>query len=105
MKTMKDLTIGNIPNTLIKFGLPLLAANILQSLYNIIDMLIIGRIDGHTGVAAISNASSIVFVINAISMGFTMGGTVLIAQYKGANDEKALKETVGTVYSIKLFYP
>lgn len=100
MKTEQDLTVGKIPTTLIKFGLPLLGANILQSLYNIVDMLIVGRIVGETGVAAISNASSIVFVINAICMGFTLGGTVLIAQYKGANNETAQKETVGTVYSV-----
>jgi putative MATE family efflux protein len=100
MKLQQDLTTGKIPAQLIKFGFPLLFSNLLQSLYNIVDMLIIGRIVGETGVAAISNASSIVYIINAICIGFTLGGTVLIAQYKGANNEQGQKETAGTVYSI-----
>lgn len=57
---------------------------------------------GETGLAAISNASMVNFIINSICIGVTMGGTVLIAQYKGANDEKGQSETVGTLFSITL---
>lgn len=47
-------------------------------------MLVVGRIVGETGLAAISNASMISFIINSVCIGITMGGTVLAAQYKGA---------------------
>lgn len=100
MKSGQDLTVGLVPTQLIKFGTPLLFANLLQSLYNIVDMFVVGRIVGSTGVAAISNASALVFIINAICTGVTLGGTVLVAQYKGAKNTKAQKETVGTMYSI-----
>jgi len=100
MRTEQDLTVGNVSIQLIKFAVPLFFANLLQSLYNIVDMLVVGRIIGSTGVAAISNASALVFIINAICTGVTLGGTVLIAQYKGANDRNSQKETVGTIYSV-----
>ena len=61
-----------------------------------------GRIVGETGLAAISNASMISFIINLICIGVTMGGTVLVAQFKGANDEQGQSETVGTLFSISL---
>lgn len=100
MKNERDLTVGHVSAQLINFAIPLFFANLLQSLYNIVDMLVVGRIVGSTGVAAISNASTLVFIINAICTGFTLGGTVLVAQYKGANDRKSQKETVGTIYSV-----
>jgi Na+-driven multidrug efflux pump len=65
-----------------RVSLPLFFANLLQSLYNIVDMLVVGRIVGSAGVAAISNASTLVFIVNAVCTGVTLGGTVLIAQYK-----------------------
>jgi putative MATE family efflux protein len=100
MEPEQNLTVGHVPTQLIKFAIPLFFANLLQSLYNIVDMLVVGRIVGSTGVAAISNASTLVFIINAVCTGVMLGGTVLIAQYKGANDSKSQRETVGTIYTI-----
>ena len=53
-------------------------------------MLVVGNVVGETGLAAISNASMISFIINSICIGVTMGGTVLIAQYKGADDKQII---------------
>lgn len=102
MKEEQNLTTGSVPKKLIMFALPLLFANLLQSFYSIVDMLVVGNIVGETGLAAISNASMISFIINSICIGVTMGGTVLIAQYKGANDEQGQIETVGTLFGISL---
>ena len=94
----QDLTVGSVPKKLIRFAVPLLGANILQSLYSMVDMLVVGRVVGKTGLAAVSNASMISFIINSVCIGVTMGGTVLAAQYKGANDEQGQKETIGTLF-------
>jgi putative MATE family efflux protein len=99
MNDKQNLTTGNIPKKLIAFALPLLAANLLQSFYSLADMLVVGRIVGETGLAAISNASMISFIINSVCIGITMGGTVLAAQYKGANDEHGQLETIGTLFT------
>ena len=100
MKEEQSLTTGSVPKKLIGFALPLLFANLLQSFYSIIDMLVIGRIVGETGLAAISNASNISFIINSVCIGVTMGGTVFVAQYKGAENIKGQRETIGTLFSI-----
>ena len=103
MRKEQDLTTGNVSKKLIKFAVPLLLANLLQSFYSIVDMLVVGRFVGETGLAAISNASMISFIINSICIGVTMGGTVLVAQYKGADDEEGQRETVGTLFSLSFF--
>lgn len=84
---------GSVPRKLIVFALPLLLANILQSFYNVVDMLVVKQFVGETGLAAISNASKLCYIINSICIGMTMGGAVLIAQYKGANNKKGQAET------------
>lgn len=80
-----SLLTGSVPKKLVVFAFPLLLANILQSFYNVVDMLVVGRIVGDTGLAAIGNASKLCYIINSICIGMTMGGAVLIAQYKGAD--------------------
>lgn len=74
MKKDQDLTTGNVPKKIFTFALPLLFANLLQSFYSIVDMLVIGNIVGETGLAAISNASMISFIISSICIGITWAG-------------------------------
>ena len=88
-----SLLTGSVPKKLAIFAFPLLLANILQSFYNVVDMLVVGQIVGDTGLAAIGNASKLCYIINSICIGMTMGGAVLIAQYKGANDKKGQSES------------
>lgn len=95
-----DLTVGNITKKLIFFGTPLFLANLLQSFYSMVDMLVVGNVVGSTGLAAISNASMISFIINSIGIGLSTGGSVLIAQYKGARDLKGQKETVCSLIAL-----
>ena len=42
MKDKQDLTTGSVPGKLAAFALPLLLANLLQSFYSIVDMLVVG---------------------------------------------------------------
>ena len=93
MTEKHSLLIGSVLKKLIVFAFPLLLANILQSFYNVVDMLVIGHVVGDTGLAAIGNASKLCYIINSICIGMTMGGAVLIAQYKGANDKKGQAES------------
>ena len=75
-------------------------ANLLQSLDNIADMLVVGRIVGSTGVLISNNVFFLVFIVNTICVGMTMGNTVLIAQYQGARNELGQKKTIGIIYAM-----
>ena len=88
-----SLLTGSVPKRLAVFAFPLLLANILQSFYNVVDMLVVGQIVGDTSLAAIGNVSKLCYIINSICIGMTMDGAVLIAQYKGAGDKKGQAES------------
>ncbi|MCQ4638211.1 MATE family efflux transporter [Anaerovorax odorimutans] len=100
MKDKKSFTEGSVAGHLIRFSLPVFFANLLQSLYGIADMLVVGRIVGKTGLAAISNGSMIGFVISSLCIGLTMGGTVIIAQYKGAANQQGQQQAARTLFTL-----
>ena len=71
-----DLTVGNITKKLIFFGTPLFWPTCCSLFYSMVDMLVVGNVVGSTGLAAISNASMISFIINPIGIGLSTGGSV-----------------------------
>ncbi|WP_297201690.1 MATE family efflux transporter [uncultured Flavonifractor sp.] len=98
----QNLLTGSVLKKLIRFAFPLFLANLLQALYNVVDMLVVGKIVGEIGLAAISNASMLCFIINSLCIGLTMGGSVLVAQYKGAGDQKGQRDTIGMLFLLSL---
>ena len=69
-----NLTRGNVTGVLVRFALPLFAANLLQSLYSLVDMAVMGRFLGSPGLAALSSSATICYVITSVCAGVTTGG-------------------------------
>lgn len=96
----QNLTVGSVPERLFRFAVPLFFTNVLQSIYSIVDMIAVGRFVGSAGLAAVGNASMLVFIITGLGIGINIGGTVLIAYAKGASDRRAERETIGTLFLV-----
>ena len=97
-----DLTSGSIWRQLIKFSAPLVISNVLQSMYNIVDMAVAGQFIGAESISAISNAGIIMNMITNIIIGLTTGGNILIAQYFGAKNKDGCKDCSSTLLSSSL---
>jgi putative MATE family efflux protein len=95
-----DFTQGNIPLMLVKFVGPLLLANILNSLYNTVDMVIIGQYVGSTGTVAVSLGGKMLMFLTVIGTGLSSGGQILIAQQAGAKQNDQIKYSIGTLFSL-----
>jgi len=93
----KNLTEGNVAKQLIMFALPFLISNIIQSLYNVADMLIVGNFVGQVGVSGVNNGGQVTFIVTNIVIGLSVGGTVIIAQYLGSGDRKSMNESIATL--------
>ncbi|MBA6152373.1 MATE family efflux transporter [Gelidibacter maritimus] len=87
--TRNKFTEGNIFSSLLSLALPIIFANILQSAYQLIDTFWLGRL-GADAVAAVSLSFPLLFLVLSIGSGLTLAGTVLVARYKGANNQKAV---------------
>lgn len=81
-----DFTRGRPAANLVRFGLPVLAANLLQSVDQIVDMLVVGAFVGEAGVASLSNATMVGFVVNSFALGLSVAATVLVSRALGSRD-------------------
>jgi putative MATE family efflux protein len=79
----KDLTQGNVTKTILVTAAPLVLALLLQTGFNIVDAIYVGRISAEA-IAAVSLAFPIMFFIFAIASGIGVGATSLIARYIGS---------------------
>ncbi len=95
-----DLTKGSVVKTLIVFAVPFLLANIIQSLYGAVDLLIIGRYCDAAYVAAVSTGTQVTQIITSLITGLTLGSTVVIGQYMGQKDYDSVRKAIGTTLTI-----
>ncbi len=94
---VNDLTQGSILRKLILFALPFMAANLLNTLYTLVDLAIIGKFLGSEALSAASNSGQITFMLYAIGIGLGGGGQILISQLTGAGKRNEYQETIGTL--------
>ncbi len=92
----RSLTHGSIPLVLFKFSLPILFANILQSLNGSVNSIWVGRYLGEAALTATSNANTVMFLLIGAAFGVALAATILIGQKIGANDLREAKRVVGT---------
>lgn len=90
----KDLTKGNITRTLLAFAVPMILGNMLQQLYNIADILIVGRFLGANALAAVGSAYSLMTFLTSIFIGLCMGSGSVFSICFGERDESKLKERI-----------
>jgi putative MATE family efflux protein len=95
-----DLSQGKVLSKLVRFALPFLASNIVQSLYNVADMLIVGNFAGTASMSGVNIGGQVTFILTNTVIGLCMGGTVLIGQYVGSGNQKALKRCTATVITL-----
>ena len=88
---IKDMTVGSPLKLIIAFAIPVLIGNVFQQLYNLTDILIVGRLLGVEALAAVGVSAPIFMVLLMIAFGFTGGLTVITAQRFGAKDKAGVR--------------
>ena len=96
---MTDMTVGSPLRLIFFFSLPLLAGNLFQQLYNMVDSMVVGRYVGDQALAAVGTGFPIFFMLSSLFMGIGTGATIIIAQYYGAGDMDGVRTTVDTIYT------
>ena len=91
---IKDLTKGEPLKVILLFSVPLLIGNIFQQLYNIADLVIVGRLLGVEPFAAVGAVAPLFFLIMFVIVGFTNGFAVVTGQRYGAKDYDGVRNSV-----------
>ena len=89
----------SLVKTMSIFLIPLLLSNILQSIGQLVSIVLVGRWIGEDAVAAISAFFPLFFLLVSFPIGIGSGSSILIGQAYGAKNEQRLKEIIGTTLS------
>jgi len=85
--------------TLFIIALPIILQNMLQTLVNMLDTIMVGRL-GSVEIAAVGLGNQVFFLLNMILFGISSGGSIFIAQYWGKQDINGIKKTLGITLSL-----
>ena len=102
MKKAINMTEGPLAKQILFVSLPLMLSNLLQVLFNISDVAIVGRFAGSTALGSVGSTSIFVTLFTGFLIGLGGGINVLVARYYGAGRAKDVKKTVGSSLIISL---
>lgn len=91
-----DMCNGPLLGKILLFSVPLMLSGILQLLFNAADIVVVGRFAGNEALAAVGSTGSLNNLIVNVFMGLSIGTSIMVARYYGAQDWKSIREIVHT---------
>ena len=97
-----DFTQGKVSGNILKLGLPMMLAELVHVLYNIVDRMFIGRMPG-TGTAALTGLGvcfPLITLIGAFANLCSTGGATLATIARGENQDEKAERIMGTAFTM-----
>lgn len=98
----RNLTRGNLWKQMLLFILPLMASNLLQVLFNMSDIAVVGQFAGSHALGSVGSTSTLVTLYTGFLIGMGAGINVLTARFLGAREQTDVRETVHTAAVLSL---
>lgn len=92
---IKNMTQGKPGALILAFAVPLMAGNIFQQLYTVVDTMVVGKFLGVQALAALGAADWLNWMMLGIIQGLTQGFSIKMAQEFGAQNHRLLKKVIG----------
>lgn len=96
----RNLTGGSVFRNILVFSLPYLLSYLLQTLYGMADLYIIGQFGSVSDTTAVSIGSQVMHMLTVMIVGLAMGATVFIGQSVGGGDTKKAAQGVGNTATV-----
>ncbi len=99
-----DFSAGSVKRHILSQAIPLTLAQAVQLLYNIVDRIYIGHLEGSNDLAltGLGITFPVIVIISAFTGLFSSGGSTLFSIARGKKDEKEAESILGTVFSLLL---
>ena len=99
-----DILEGPLFRNILLFAIPLMLTNVLQSLYNSADMIVVGYSGVEGALGAIGTTAALNHMVLNIFVGFSVGATVVVARRIGAKDVDGTGVAVHTALCISVIF-
>ena len=90
------MTEGRPLPQIIRFSVPLALTGILQLLFNAADVIVVGKFDSSTALAAVGATTSLINLLIGAFIGISVGVNILVARYLGCRDDERVSRSVHT---------
>ena len=98
MKISENLIHGNETKVILRFATPMIIGNMFQQLYNLADMIIVGKFIGADALAAVGSSFTVMVFLTSIILGLCMGSGAVFSYFYGANEKDKLKNSLFTSF-------
>lgn len=99
---VKNMTTGKPAKLLLAFSFSLMAGNVFQQLYTVVDTMVVGKVLGVTALAALGAADWLNWLMLGVIQGLTQGFGIRMAQEFGADRQDRLRECVGSAVVLSM---
>lgn len=98
----KKMLTGSLWKGILLFSLPLFASNLLQVLFNMTDVAVIGKFSSPEALVAVGSTSILVTLFTGFLIGLGNGINVLIARYLGQRNSKNVHDALHTSFVLSI---
>lgn len=92
------MTEGSLAKNMLLFSLPLMASNVLQVLFNMSDIAVVGQFAGSHALGSVGSTAILVTLFTGILIGFGSGINIIVARFLGARKDRDVTESVHTAF-------
>ena len=96
IRTAPAMTEGPLARNIFRFSLPLMLSNVLQVLFNMSDIAVVGRFAGPEALGSVGSTAILITLFTGFLMGIGSGVNVVTARFLGAKRDRDVQETVHT---------
>ena len=93
---MQDMTTGRLSRQILLFSVPLILSNLLQVLFNMSDIAVVGRFSGSAALGSVGSTATLVTLFTGFLIGMGSSVNVRTARYLGAGDTAGVHRCVHT---------
>ena len=90
------MTEGSLYKNILLFSIPLIFSQLLQVLFNMADVAVVGKFSSATALGSVGSTSTLVTLFTGFLIGLSNGVNVRVAQYLGAKQEEDTRNCVHT---------
>ena len=97
-----DMLNGSITKGLVALTLPIMVMNVVQNLFSILDMTLLGNWVGDGALGAVGACSMLITLCTCLLIGISSGTNIIVAKHMGAQDNERTEKAVGTAMIIAI---
>ncbi len=91
-----DMLSGSILKGLLSMTVPIMIMNVMQNMFSIIDMTVLGNLVNDRAVGAVGACSTLITLCTGLFIGISVGANVIVARHFGEGNREKTEEAIGT---------